>query len=69
MRRKIGRELERRVTVGDILSRLRRMADPEAVKGMARFGIKSENTLGIPMPAIRRLARDIGRDHALERRR
>ncbi len=65
MRDNVGRGLTHQVEVGNVLSRLRTLADPEAVKGMAAFGINSKNTLGVSMPAIRRLARDIGRDHAL----
>lgn len=41
------------------------MANPENVAGMARYGISSVNTLGVPMPAIRNLAKQIGRDHTL----
>lgn len=41
------------------------MADPQAVAGMARFGIRTQDTLGISMPALRVLARQTGRDHAL----
>ena len=48
-----------------VLDRLRSMAVPDAVKGMARFGINPRNTLGVSMPALRRLAREIGHDHAL----
>ena len=48
-----------------VLDRLRSMADPDAVKGMARFGINPKDTLGVSMPALRRLAREIGHDHAL----
>jgi len=32
---------------------------------MARFGINSKGTLGISIPTLRRLAREIGRDHEL----
>jgi 3-methyladenine DNA glycosylase AlkD len=32
---------------------------------MARYGINSEGTLGVPMPTIRRLAKLAGRNHAL----
>jgi 3-methyladenine DNA glycosylase AlkD len=32
---------------------------------MARFGISSKNILGVPIPAIRRVARDIGQNHKL----
>jgi len=49
----------------DILERLRSLANPEAVAGMARFGINPENTYGISIPVLRKMAREIGRDHAL----
>ena len=65
MRDNIGKGLTHGLEVGDIISRLRTLADPEAVKGMESFGINPENTLGVSMPAVRRLARDIGRDHRL----
>jgi len=65
LRDNVGKGLTHGLEVEDILSRLRTLADPEAVKGMESFGINPENTLGVSMPAVRRLARDIGRDHRL----
>jgi 3-methyladenine DNA glycosylase AlkD len=44
-----------------IVTRLRSEADPENVEGMARYGISSEGTLGVPVPVLRDLARDIKR--------
>jgi 3-methyladenine DNA glycosylase AlkD len=49
----------------EVLKRLRSLANPEAVAGMARFGINPENTYGISIPVLRKLAREIGRDHLL----
>ena len=48
-----------------ILKRLRSLANPRNVKGMARFGISSRNTLGISVNGLRRIAKQIGRDHPL----
>ncbi len=48
-----------------ILRRLRRLANPANVAGMARFGINPKNTLGISIPVLRQTARDIGKDHQL----
>jgi len=49
-----------------ILSDLRARANPDNVEGMARFGISSENTLGVSVPVMRAMARDarktLGRD-------
>jgi 3-methyladenine DNA glycosylase AlkD len=49
----------------EVLERLKSLANPEAVAGMARYGISTQNTLGVSVPALRRMAREIGRDHAL----
>ncbi len=44
---------------------MRTFARPGAVEGMARYGIRSAQVLGVPMPDLRRTARTIGRDHGL----
>jgi 3-methyladenine DNA glycosylase AlkD len=49
----------------ETLKRLKGMADPRNVAGMARYGISTEGTLGIPMPALRAMAKRIGKDHEL----
>jgi 3-methyladenine DNA glycosylase AlkD len=41
------------------------MANPQAVEGMARFGIISKKILGISTPELMRLAREIGKDHTI----
>lgn len=48
-----------------IVARLRTLGDPKNVEGMARFGIKVPNALGVSAPNLRRLAKEIGRDHRL----
>jgi 3-methyladenine DNA glycosylase AlkD len=65
MRDNVGKGLTHGLNVEGIISRLRTLADPEAIKGMASFGINPKNTLGVSMPDIRKLAGNIGRDHAL----
>lgn len=49
----------------EIMKRLESMADPDAVKGMARYGINPTNNLGISIYKLRSLAKEIGTDHAL----
>jgi 3-methyladenine DNA glycosylase AlkD len=49
----------------EILDRLRSLGDPKAVEGMARYGIRSTNALGVSAPKLRRFAREIGRSHDL----
>ncbi len=41
------------------------MGRPEALDKMARYGIDTENTLGVALPDIRALAKEIGKDHQL----
>ena len=49
----------------EIIDKLRSQANPKNVEGMARFGINPENTLGIPIPVLRKTAKEIGRDPQL----
>jgi 3-methyladenine DNA glycosylase AlkD len=51
--------------VDDILSQLKALANPEAVAGMARFGINPEHTYGISIPTLRQMAKKIGKHHEL----
>jgi 3-methyladenine DNA glycosylase AlkD len=48
-----------------ILLKLKSMADSDNVRGMARFGINTHNTLGIGIPALRKIARTAGRNQML----
>jgi len=47
------------------LKQLKSLSDPEAVAGMARFGINPDNTLGVSIPTLRKMAKEIGKNHAL----
>ena len=49
----------------EVLETLKSLEDPANVAGMARFGISPALAYGVPKPALRRLARQIGRDHRL----
>jgi 3-methyladenine DNA glycosylase AlkD len=53
------------MTADEVIAELRRLASPGNVAGMARFGIATDGTLGIPTPALRALAKRCGRDHKL----
>jgi len=54
-----------RLRVQDVLATLGSISDPAAVSSMARFGIKADKAFGVSVPALRKLARSIGRDHTL----
>ncbi|MHB8894408.1 MAG: DNA alkylation repair protein [Candidatus Geothermincolia bacterium] len=49
----------------EIMRELKARANPANVEGMARFGIKPDNTLGISVTELRGMAREIGKDHDL----
>lgn len=49
----------------DIIEKLKSKANPKNVRGMARFGINPKNTLGVSIPAIRKIAKSIGGNHEL----
>jgi 3-methyladenine DNA glycosylase AlkD len=49
----------------EVIAELQRLANPEAREAMGRFGIETGSALGISVPALRNLAKRIGRDHEL----
>jgi 3-methyladenine DNA glycosylase AlkD len=56
------------VDVETVVARLRELAEPSTLAGLPRYAIPTARALGVPMAAMRRLARSIGRDHLLARR-
>jgi 3-methyladenine DNA glycosylase AlkD len=51
--------------LNEVLDRLRSLGDPKAAAGATRFGIDVPDLWGVSAPSLRRLAKEIGRDHAL----
>jgi 3-methyladenine DNA glycosylase AlkD len=62
------RSVKRPVAYHEVIKKLKALSNPEAVAGMARFGVNPENALGISIPDLRRMAKEIGKDHLLARR-
>ncbi len=58
----MGKEM---ITVEDVLKKLTSQARPDQLEGMARYGMAIEKRLGVSIPTLRKLAKDIGRDHNL----
>ncbi len=52
-------------TVEDVLNKLKSLARPDQLEGMARFGIAVERRLGVSVPDMRKVAREVGKDHQL----
>lgn len=51
-----------------MISFIKARESPEAVRGMARYGINPERNYGVSMPVLREIARRIGKDHDLAER-
>jgi 3-methyladenine DNA glycosylase AlkD len=60
-----GSKTEGEMNCEEIVANLRALSDPAAVAGMARFGISPENTLGVSIPKLRKLAKASGKNHHL----
>jgi 3-methyladenine DNA glycosylase AlkD len=52
-------------SVKDVLDKLQSKAQPEQLKGMAKYGMAIEQRLGVSVPDMRKLAKEIGKDHKL----
>jgi 3-methyladenine DNA glycosylase AlkD len=53
------------VSVEDLLKKLEAKARPDQLEGMARYGMVREKRLGVSMPDLRKMAKEIGKDHEL----
>ncbi len=49
----------------EILKQLKSLSNPEALSGMARYGITPENAYGVSIPNLRKIAKEIGINHDL----
>jgi 3-methyladenine DNA glycosylase AlkD len=52
-------------SAGEVLEKLKAEAQPEQLEGMARYGMTVDKRLGVKIPELRRLAKEVGRDHQL----
>jgi 3-methyladenine DNA glycosylase AlkD len=55
------------VTAAGLIATLRSHSNAANVAGMARYGIRTEAALGVPVPVMRALAKQAGKSHALAR--
>lgn len=51
--------------IEDVLARLRALADPTRLAGMARYGIGADSAVGVTVSELREVAGDLGRSHDL----
>ncbi len=52
-------------SVGEVLKKLRAKAKPDRLEGMARYGMVAERRLGVSVPDMRKIAKELGKDHKL----
>jgi len=52
-------------SVKDVLDKLQSKARPDQLEGMAKYGMAVERRLGVSVPDMRKLAKEIGKDHKL----
>ena len=52
-------------SVGEVLERLKSMARPDQLEGMAKYGMVVERRLGVSVPSLRRMAKELGQNHKL----
>jgi 3-methyladenine DNA glycosylase AlkD len=49
----------------DVMAKLRSKARPDQLSGMAKYGMAVEQRLGVSVPEMRQLAKEVGKDHKL----
>jgi 3-methyladenine DNA glycosylase AlkD len=55
----------KKYTLEKYLNQFKYLAYPETAAGMARFGINPDNTSGVSIPPLRKMATEIGKNHFL----
>ncbi len=53
------------MNLNQIIKKLKANSSKKNLEGMARFGISTNNTLGVSIPVVRKMAKEIGKDHGL----
>jgi len=48
-----------------IIRKLEELSDPEAIEGMTHFWITPEKCYGVSIPELRKIAKEVGKDHKL----
>jgi 3-methyladenine DNA glycosylase AlkD len=53
------------MTADQVIAALHQSANPQAVAGMARFGSRPAQAVGISIPVLRKMAKALGKNHSL----
>jgi 3-methyladenine DNA glycosylase AlkD len=52
-------------TIEQVIASLKKQARPDQLDGMQRFGMTKEGRLGISIPVLRKMAKELGKNHKL----
>ncbi|MFC1984560.1 DNA alkylation repair protein [Chloroflexota bacterium] len=52
-------------SIEEVINILKNKANPDKLEGMAKFGMVVEQRLGVSVPDMRKIAKEVGRDHKL----
>ncbi|MBN1369728.1 MAG: DNA alkylation repair protein [Dehalococcoidaceae bacterium] len=52
-------------SVEEVIDKLKNRSKPGSLEGMARYGMAVEKRLGVPVPEMRKLAKELGKNHNL----
>jgi len=53
------------IKIKEILNKLKSLSNPKAIEGMAKFGITPKKAYGVSIPTLRKMAKEIGKNHKL----
>ena len=53
------------MTVDQVLAKLKAKTKLDQLEDMARYGMATEHRLGVPVPDMRRIAKELGKIHSL----
>jgi 3-methyladenine DNA glycosylase AlkD len=53
------------ITSEQIIAKLKQLGNAQAIEGMERFGIRPFQALGVSIPTLRKMAKDIGRNQTI----
>jgi 3-methyladenine DNA glycosylase AlkD len=65
VRKLLAARMAKITSAASVIAALRRLADKETRDGMARYGLPSDKAFGVPMNAMQKLAKSLGRNHSL----
>ena len=52
-------------SIEEVIDILKSKANPDKLEGMAKFGMAVDQRLGVSVPDMRKIAKELGRDHKL----